>query len=147
MRKKDFGFTQIYFNSPPVCMDCGKNLAECNPPEQWKCGYCGKSGENRKFMENHKCNPPEHEESWEKKFDEDFPNETYDGEQDGYVYTRTSFKDYIRDNFVSKEKIKREIDSLIKTEFNSTDEVSANAMSSGYRFALSDLKRSLGLGD
>lgn len=50
--------------------------------ETWKCGYCGQSGDNRGFMEKHKCPPTERvSDKWVKKLKEAEEQDKIDSEK------------------------------------------------------------------
>lgn len=85
--------------------------------------------------------PPEHEEEWEKEFDNKFPAmEWFDIPNDlSPQEASLEVKAHIQANFVSKEKIKREIEKIRDGWVWSTDDPRYMAVKS--------LLNSLGLGD
>lgn len=136
------------------CVDCGHLCSNHSLPETkgecMRAGWCDSCDTIHKspFEDGRYKNPPEHEESWEKEIrDENW--DTENGIMTKQAYLRHGRKigtattplkvemiiDYIKANFVSKEKIKRAI------------EQAADCAPGTRGRTLDAISKSLGLGD
>lgn len=90
------------------------------------------------YFKCNSCNPPEHEEEWER----DFRDKVDDGEIYGRDTGEIDFqlRDYIRDNFVSKSKLAKYVQEGI-------DECNEPGKHIGGVAVLREMQMALGLGD
>lgn len=111
------------------CIACGKQYLV--PKNVMAGAFCDECRKN---------NPPEHEETigeWVADFEKNFGALFENNE----VYANVKVKDYIHNNFISKEKIKNHCKSTLKNY-----EIRSN-FSDGVIYAINNLISSLGLGD
>lgn len=109
--------------------------------EKWTCGYCEKSGTERKFMEQHHCSNPvkplsqKEPEEWEKEFDK---NVNYDEAELGCNWSQDDIKSFIRKVLSQQrtqtiEEIKKEITATHKELYDELEGTFGDSYSIDYK--------------